>query len=194
MISTQLFFGEYCGIFKNSFLIEHLLWLLLSFFNQKKRSLDCTKFIAKSKAGLCRNIKFRAKQKILYQNRISYIYRRKYDALKQENLLSYMCQYHILKVQLCKLCNNKYMNMSTQITNTDIFTFMAALVFKLLSRKVLSLNRKRQQKLLKSRLLFKKLVNFTDKLLQYDKQLECKIFQISLTGISDNLSVLFQFP
>ena len=31
---------------------------------------------------------------------------------------------------------------STQITNTDIFTFIAVLVFKLLSRKVLFINRK----------------------------------------------------
>ena len=33
---------------------------------------------------------------------------------------------------------------STQITNTEIFTFMSVLVLKLLSRKVLFTNRKRQ--------------------------------------------------
>ena len=38
--------------------------------------------------------------------------------------------------------NNKYMIVSTQITNTKIFTFMAVLVFKLLSRKALFINRK----------------------------------------------------
>ena len=34
------------------------------------------------------------------------------------------------------------MNDSTQITNTEIFAFMTALDFKLLSRKVLFINRK----------------------------------------------------
>ena len=47
-----------------------------------------------------------------------------------------------LKVQSCKLYDNKYMIASTQITNTEIFTFIASLVFKLLSRKVLFINRK----------------------------------------------------
>ena len=47
-----------------------------------------------------------------------------------------------LKVQSCKLCNNKYMIASTQITSIEIFAFVAALVFKLLSRKVLFINRK----------------------------------------------------
>ena len=47
-----------------------------------------------------------------------------------------------LKVQSCKLYNSKYMIASTQITNTEIFAFIAVLVFKLLSRKVLFINRK----------------------------------------------------
>ena len=51
---------------------------------------------------------------------------------------------------------------STQITNTEILAFIAALVFKLLSRKVLFINRK----LLESRLLFKKTPDFTGELLQ----------------------------
>ena len=46
-----------------------------------------------------------------------------------------------LKVQSCKLYNNKYMIASTQITNTEIFAFIAVLVFKLFSRKVLFINR-----------------------------------------------------
>ena len=46
--------------------------------------------------------------------------------------------YH-LKVQACKLYSNKYMVASTQITNTKIFAFVAVLVFKLLSGKVLSI-------------------------------------------------------
>ena len=51
---------------------------------------------------------------------------------------------------------------STQITNTEIFAFIAVLVCTLLSRK-----QKRQKKLLKSRLLFKKIGNFTGKLNYY---------------------------
>ena len=46
-----------------------------------------------------------------------------------------------LKVQSCKLYN-KYMIASTQITSIEIFAFIAVLVFKLLSRKVLFTNRK----------------------------------------------------
>ena len=42
-----------------------------------------------------------------------------------------------LKVQPCKLYNNKYMIVSTRITNTEIFAFIVVLVFKLLSHKVL---------------------------------------------------------
>ena len=53
---------------------------------------------------------------------------------------------------------------STQITNTEIFAFIAVLVFKLLSRKVLFIIEK-TKKLLKSRLLFKKIANFTGELL-----------------------------
>ena len=47
-----------------------------------------------------------------------------------------------LKAQSCKLYSNKYMIASTQITNTEIFAFIAVLVFKLLSWKVLFINRK----------------------------------------------------
>ena len=44
-------------------------------------------------------------------------------------------------VQSCKLFNNKYMITSTQITNTEIFTFLAVLVFELFSRKILFMKR-----------------------------------------------------
>ena len=44
--------------------------------------------------------------------------------------------------QSCKLYNDKNMITSTQITNTEIFAFIAVPVFKLLSRKVLFINRK----------------------------------------------------
>ena len=45
-----------------------------------------------------------------------------------------------LKVQSCKLYNNKYMIASTKIANTEIFAFIAVLVFKLLSGNVLFVN------------------------------------------------------
>ena len=47
-----------------------------------------------------------------------------------------------LKVQSCKLYNNKYMIASTQVTYSGIFAFVAVLVFKLLSLKGLFTNRK----------------------------------------------------
>ena len=47
---------------------------------------------------------------------------------------------------------------------------------------------KRQKKLLKSRLLFNKIANFTK-----IKQLKCRIFMIPLKHVSDRLSALFQF-
>ena len=97
----------------------------------------------------------------------------------------------MLKVQSCKLYDNKYMIALIQITNTEMFA--AVLVFKLLSRKVLCYKQKRQWKLLKSRLLFKKIANFTVKLVQSYKYLECEIFSIILTHVSDHLSVLFRF-
>ena len=65
---------------------------------------------------------------------------------------------------------------STPITNSEIFVFIAVLVFKLLSREVLFINRKdnkinkkqatRLLRLLSSTLLFKKITNFSCKLLQ----------------------------
>ena len=50
-----------------------------------------------------------------------------------------------LKVQSCKSYNNKYMIALTEIRNTEIFVFIAILVFKLLSRKVLFINRKNKR-------------------------------------------------
>ena len=47
-----------------------------------------------------------------------------------------------LKVPSCKLYNKKYMIVSTQITDTETFTFIVVLVVKLLIRKVLFINRK----------------------------------------------------
>ena len=61
---------------------------------------------------------------------------------------------------------NKYMITSTQITNTEIFAFISVLVWKLLSRKVLFTNTKDNRNL-KSRLLYKKIANFMVQSLQY---------------------------
>ena len=86
----------------------------------------------------------------------------------------------LLKVRSCKLHNNKYMIASTQITNT--FAFRAVPVFKLLSRiekKVLFMDR------IDYRLLLKKITNFTDKLLQNYKQLDCEIITSFLKHVSD---------
>ena len=47
----------------------------------------------------------------------------------------------LLKIQSCKLHNSKYMITSTQITNTEIFAFIAVLVFNLMCRKVLFINK-----------------------------------------------------
>ena len=66
--------------------------------------------------------------------------------------------------------------------NTNIFFFIAVLVLKLLSRKVLFTNKK-DKKNLKIRLLFKKIADFTDKLLQNQKQVECEVFRILLKHV-----------
>ena len=68
-------------------------------------------------------------------------------------------------IQSCKLYNNKYMITSTQITNTEIFAFIAVLVFQLLSRKVLFKNRKAIETI-KKQAAFEEIANFTGKLLQ----------------------------
>ena len=47
-----------------------------------------------------------------------------------------------LKVQSCTLYNGKYMIASAPIANTEIFALIAVLVFKLLGRKVLFINKK----------------------------------------------------
>ena len=83
---------------------------------------------------------------------------------------------------------------STPITNTETFEFIAVLVFKLWSNEVLFINRKDiNQKLLKSRLLFNKIADFTGKLLQNYEQIESEILGMLWKHVSGHLSVLFQF-
>ena len=50
--------------------------------------------------------------------------------------------YAILKVQLFRIYNTKYMIASTQITNTEVLIFIAVLVYTSLSRRVLFINKK----------------------------------------------------
>ena len=67
-----------------------------------------------------------------------------------------------------------------QISNTETFAFKVILVFELLSRKVLFINKKDNRNYLKSRQLFKKIASFTGKLLQNK---ESHWFQVSTTKI-----------
>ena len=53
---------------------------------------------------------------------------------------------------------------STQIINTEMFAFIAVVAFRLLSNKVLLVNRKDNRNY--NNLLFKKIANFTGKLPQ----------------------------
>ena len=71
----------------------------------------------------------------------------------------------MLKVQSCNLSNSKYMITSIQIKITEIFAFIAALVFKLLSHKILVINRK-DNGTVEKQATIKKIANFTGKLLQ----------------------------
>ena len=93
-----------------------------------------------------------------------------------------------------KSCKYKIANILLFINtnNNEIFAFIAVLVFKLMSRKIFVYKQKRQYKLLKSRLLFKEIADFTGKLLENYKLLECKVFRVLLKHVSDHLSVLFE--
>ena len=59
-----------------------------------------------------------------------------------EERAKHFYSYRYFKVQSCRLYDNKYMIALTHITNIKNFTFIAVPVFKLLSRKVLFINRK----------------------------------------------------
>ena len=76
---------------------------------------------------------------------------------------------------------------STQITNTEVFVFMAVLFFKLLSRKD---NRNCQKRKLHS----KEIANFTGNLLQNYKWLECEIFRIPLKSFINAFSICMIIP
>ena len=65
-----------------------------------------------------------------------------------------------VKVKSYKFHNSEYMIASTPTTNTEMFAFIAVPVFKVLFIK------RKDNRNLKSRLLFKKMANFTGKLLQ----------------------------
>ena len=67
-------------------------------------------------------------------NQIEFAYNQKYM------LLQILGKIYLYKAQ--KTCNNKHTIALTQITNTETFTFIAVLVFKLLNRKVLFIKKK----------------------------------------------------
>ena len=71
-----------------------------------------------------------------------FLFKTWYNRNVKLGLMYKITQLWSLKVQSCKLYNNKCMIASTHITNTEIFTFIGVLVFKLLSRKVLLISRK----------------------------------------------------
>ena len=73
---------------------------------------------------------------------------------------------------------SQYMIVSTNITNTDIFKFIAVLVFKLFSHQVFFIKTKDNSSREKIRYFLKKTANLKGKLLQNYKQLECKIFEV----------------
>ena len=79
---------------------------------------------------------------------------------------------------------------STQITKPEIFTFIALLVFELLSRKVLFIDKKDSRNCQKVGYFLRK-QQITGKLLQNYKQLGREIFRILLEHVSDHLPVLF---
>ena len=122
---------------------------------------NCKTFYVTHKRNKETNFTFYTPNNVFLQN----------NMLRRKNITCMMFNnfsFNHLKVQSCKLYNDKYMIASTQITNTEIFVFIAVLVFKVLSRKVLFRNRKDNRKCLKSWILFKKIVDFTGKLLQND--------------------------
>ena len=61
------------------------------------------------------------------------------------------------KVQSCKLYNSKYVIASKQTTNTEIFAFIAVLVFQVIEPIII--NRRDNRNCEKSRLFFKKIAN-----------------------------------
>ena len=64
------------------------------------------------------------------------------DCFKSNFTPQFFVKETYLKAQSCKLYDSKYIIASTQITNTKVFAFIAVLVFKLLSRKILFKNKK----------------------------------------------------
>ena len=65
---------------------------------------------------------------------------------------------HHLKVHTFKLYKKKYMIALTKITNPQNLTFLALLVFKLLNSKEFVYKQKREWKVLRSKLIFKKTI------------------------------------
>ena len=118
----------------------HWLYLRLRFMKKQHSSLSIIVFLNWSRY-LIFVLSFKLQ---LGLRRIQYLTRRVADISLDTSTSSIKFQtaIYILKVQLCTLYNNKYMIVSTQITNNEIFAFIVVLLFKLLTLKVLSINRK----------------------------------------------------
>ena len=122
-------------------------WLIL---NRKIIYKRCLKSILRSKSSIFNNFVMNALNSCSYFDMYIFFFskntnfclwlRTSYTELNLWLKFLRIC-FYFLKVQTCKLHNNKYMIASTQITNTE-FVFKAFLDFKLLRRKVLFINRK----------------------------------------------------
>ena len=75
------------------------------------------------------------------------------------NVLLFHCNFLVIVSCYLLICKGTVMQImiaSKQITNTEIITFIAVLIFKLLSRKVLLINRKDNKNFLKVGFLLRK--------------------------------------
>ena len=78
-----------------------------------------------------------------------------------------LCDYTLLHgcfSRFLNCTNSTKQRKASQITNIEILLFIVALIFELLTRKVLFIHRKDSIKLFISRLILKEIANFTDKL------------------------------
>ena len=103
---------------KSSFLIENFRWLLLYVF-YCATDVQIFSLLLEIWIGILSE---------LYQFNLQNLQIQPPDVFYEKTV-------NLLKVQSCNLYHNKCMIASVQITSTEIFAFIAVLVFKLLSRK-----------------------------------------------------------
>ena len=103
---------------KSSFLIENFRWLLLYVF-YCATDVQIFSLLLEIWIGILSE---------LYQFNLQNLQIQPPDVFYEKTV-------NLLRVQSCNLYHNKCMIASVQITSTEIFAFIAVLVFKLLSRK-----------------------------------------------------------